>query len=63
MAKEQDFGHLLPKGTYKVDVGENGKYLQNGGRAEKQRTDRRHRIAADGRNALAGVKLGQRGQF
>ena len=27
MAKEQDFGHLLPKGTYKVDVGENGKYL------------------------------------
>ena len=27
MAKEQGFGHLLPKGTYKVDVGENGKYL------------------------------------
>lgn len=27
MAKEQDFGHLLPKGTYKIDIGENGKYL------------------------------------
>ncbi|MGN1270446.1 MAG: UTP--glucose-1-phosphate uridylyltransferase [Clostridia bacterium] len=25
--KEQDFGHLFPKGTYKVNVGENGKYL------------------------------------
>ena len=28
MAKEQDFGHLLPKGTYKVDVG----FIENQGK-------------------------------
>lgn len=27
MDKEQDFGHIGPKGSFKIDIGKNGKYL------------------------------------